>query len=342
MVPDVIGTPFLCGLRICPVPQLIQREEDAYSFSSIKYGTPYISPEHKGPVQASMPPPPVAMAASKLRIQTLQEELKRKDRIIHALEDQNRSHLACEAEKAKFKELAKMNKGWRKHNAIPYTSRLTCIDGVTQDQRGAIKNEKVMFVTEYRFAMERVKKLDAEARELEARVQTSRAEQRDAYRKTQELIKVAEELDVRVAEETRMRIARSSPKETQGTTTTHGNTTDSGGDANMENLSAAATSKNTRLVLNPPKRDRSLSMENSRSARLIPGQPTRERSVTVEEGQPRRLILSQPKRKDITGSPASAKETQPIGLRLGPPRAEKVGADLRRVRSGRVLRPRRR
>ncbi len=315
-------------------------EEDAYSFSSMEYGTPYISPEHKGPIQASMPPPPVAMAASKLRIQTLQEELKRKDRIIHALEAQKRSHLACEAEKAKSKELAKMNKGWRKHNANPYTSRLTCIDGVTQDQRGAIKAEKVIFVTEYQFAMEKVKKLTAEAGELEARVQTSRAEQRDAYRKTQELIKVAEELEVRVAEETRIRVARSSPKETQGTRTTDGNTTDSGGDANMENLSAAATSKNTRLVLNPPKRNRSSSMENNRSSRLRLSQPTRERSLTVEEGPPRRLILSQPKRKDITGSTASVEETQPIRLRLGPPRAEKVGADLRRVCSGRVLRPR--
>ena len=68
-----------------------------------------------------MPPPPVAMAASKLRIKTLEEQLKQKDKIIHELKVANAVNLALAAEEARNKNLAKMNKGWRKHNANPYT-----------------------------------------------------------------------------------------------------------------------------------------------------------------------------------------------------------------------------
>lgn len=169
-----------------------------------------------------MPPPPVATAASKLKIQSLQEQVKQKDRIIRALEAQNRSHIAVAAEQARQRELAKWNKRWRKHNANAYTPRLYRSEEITRDEAGNIGIEKAIFVTEYKLAMERVKEINAEARHAEARVQTLRVEQKSAYCKTQELIKVAEELELNVARETRMRIAKSSPEKDQETMTTNG------------------------------------------------------------------------------------------------------------------------
>lgn len=279
-----------------------------------------------------MPPPPVAMAASKLRIQTLQEQLKQKDRIIHALEAQKRSRLAFEAEKARQKELAKMNMGWRRHNANPHTPWIYRSGEIRGGTEGNVKTEKAVFVTEYRFAIESVKKINAEAELAEARVQTLRAEQRDAYGKAQELIKVAEELEVEVARETRVRVAQSSPKEDQDATTSDGDIPDSAGDVNMGEFSTstATAPENGRLVLNPPKRERSLPTENIRPTRLRLSQPKRERSVSVEEIHPTRFRLSQPKRKvgDESSEPVEA---------LRSTRAEKVRDESHRVRDGRVL-----
>lgn len=282
-----------------------------------------------------MPPPPVAMAASKLRIQTLQEQLKQKDRIIYALEAQKRSRLAFEAEKARQKELAKMNMGWRRHNANPHTPWIYRSGEIKGGTEGNVKTEKAIFVTEYRFAIESVKKVNAEAELAEARVQTLRAEQRDAYRKAQELIKVAEELEVKVARETRVRVAQSSPKEDQDATTSDGDTTNSDGDVKMGEFPTATAPKNGRLVLNPPKRERSLSTENIRPTRLRLSQPKRERSVSVEEIHPTRFRLSQPKRKvgDESSEPVEAFRST---------RAEKVRDESHRVRNGRVLKARRR
>lgn len=273
----------------------IGKNEESNSSSSIKYRTRDVSPTSEVPIQASMPPPPVAMAASTLRIQALEEQLKQKDRIIHAFEAQRRSHLASVAEKAKQNEFHKMNKGWRKHNANPHTPGLYRSERLTEDEKGNVRTEKVIFVTEYKFAMERVKELDAQVGKAKAALQDLRTEQRDAYRKTQELIKVAEELQVKVASKTRMRIARSSPEEDQDTTTIDGNTADSNTDVNMGALSATTAPRNGRLILHPPKPERSLSVEITRSNRLKLRQPKRERSVSAEEDQPTSLRLSQPR-----------------------------------------------
>ena len=308
--------PFICGPSICPVPQLFGQKEDAYSSCSIEQGTQYISPEHDIPIQAPMPPPPVGMAASKLEIQALQKHLKHKDRIIHAYKAQQNSHEAAEAEKDRLRELAKSSRGWRRHNANRITSWSNRIEGLTQDEMNEIKAEKVIFVTEYRFAMEKVEKMNAEAGQAEARVQTAREEQRDACRKTQELVEIAEELGMKVAEETRMRIAKSSLEENQDTTTTDGNTADSDSDVEMEGLSTGTAAKNVRLVLRPPQQKRSLS---------------------VEEIQPSRLRLSQLKREEFEERPAAVKASRPTRLRLSQPRAKKDGEDSQRVRSGCVL-----
>ena len=208
-----------------------------------------------------MPPPPVTMAASKLRIQTLEEQLKQKDKIFHALEAKNHSLRALAAEeatKAREKELAKMNMGWRKHNVNPHTPGLHRSEGITVNDKGNVRTEKAILATKYRFAMERVRRLDAEAGKAKECVQALRAEQRDAYRKTQELIKIAEGLEVKVPRDTRVRIAESSPEEDQDATTTDGNTTDSDGDVNMGGLSIASSPTNGRLVLHPPKVERGL------------------------------------------------------------------------------------
>lgn len=195
-----------------------------------------------------MQPPPVAMAALKLRIQTLHKQL-RQDRIIHALEAQRRSHLASEAEKARQEELARMNKGWCRHNANPHTPWPYRSKGLTKDEEG---NIKVILVTEYRSGMERVNKMNAEAELAKARAKMIQAEQTDAYRKTQELINLAEELKVKIASETRLRTAKSSPEEDQNTTTIEGNSTDSDGNVNMGELWTATGPKNGRLVVSSP------------------------------------------------------------------------------------------
>lgn len=293
-----------------------------------------------------MPPPPVAMAASKIKIRDLEEQLQQKNKIIRALEAQRRSHLASVAEKEKYREFAKMNKGWRKHNALPHTPRLYRSEATTNDEDGNIKTEKVIFVTEYRFAMERVKEVKAEAELEETRAKELRAEQKDVYRKTQELMKVAEELKVKVGRKRWMRIAKASPKEDQDTPTTDRNTTDSD-DVNMGVVSTPTTSKHARLLLHPPKQEESLSKEEIHPTRLRLSRPKRERSASVEEIHPARLRLSQPKRErsksveeieeKVEESSVRGEAFRPTRLRLSKPRGERVGEDSHRVRSGRIL-----
>ena len=242
-----------------------------------------------------MPPPPVEMAASKLRTQALQDQLKEKDKIIDALQAEKRSYLAAVAEEARNKHWAKMNKGWRKHNAVPHRPSLYRSEAITEDERGNINNEKVIFVTEYKIAMEKVTKLNAEAGLAEARVETLRAKQEDAHLMTRELIKMAEALQVEVARAVRMRTAESSPEEDQDTTRIDRDTANSDGDVKMGGLSSATGTKSSRLILNPPKRDTYMSIESVRPFRLRLSQPKRERSVSVKEIRPTRLRLSQPK-----------------------------------------------
>ena len=297
----------------------------------MNYGTRDISPRNNGLVQALMPPPPVTMAASTLTIQSLQQQVKQKDRVILALKAQNRSHLAVRAEQARQRELAKRNKGWHKHNANPFALDLYRSERFNKDDAGNINIEKVIFVTEYKFAMERVKEVNAEAARAEARVQILRAEQDSAHRKTRELIQVAEELELEVAREMRTRVAKSSPEDDQDTVTTDGESTDSHGDEKWGERSTAAGRKNGRLVLNPPKRERSLSMRNTRPTYLRLSQPKRERSVSVEGIQPTRLRLNPPKRKDGEGSPV------PVDRKLSQPGATQVRKDPDKVRSGRVI-----
>ena len=74
--------------------------------------------------------------------------------------------------------------------------------------------------------------MNVKAGRAEARVQRFQNEQRDAYRKTRELIEVAKDLEIKVTRETRMRAARSFPKEDQEATTPNRDTTISD-DVNM-------------------------------------------------------------------------------------------------------------
>ena len=112
--------------------RLIWQKEDAYSSFSIKYGARNISWKNGGPVQASMPPPPVTMAASKLRIQNHQQVVKLKDKIIDALQAEKRSYLSAAAEEAAKRAHTKVNTLWRKHRALPSTPWLCRSEGTTK------------------------------------------------------------------------------------------------------------------------------------------------------------------------------------------------------------------
>lgn len=273
-----------------------------------------------------MPPPPIAMDASKLKIRDLEERLKHKDSVIRAFEAQKRSNIAAVAEFEKQKEFAKMNKGWRKHNANPHTPQLYRSQAITEDEYGNIKTEKVIFVTEYKFAMERVEEMRAEAELAETRVKALRAEHKNVYRKTQELMKVAKELKVKVGRERWMRIAKATPKEDQDTPTTNGNPTDSDDHVNTRGSSTPTTSKHARLLLHPPKREGSLPMEELCPTRLRLSPPKRERCGSLEEIE-----------EKLEESSAEGETFGPTRLRLSQPRAENVGEVSHRVRNGRIL-----
>ena len=284
-----------------------------------------------------MPPPPITMAASILRLENLHDQLKEKDKLICALQAEKRSYLAAAAEEARNREHAKMNKGWRKHNAMPHTTLLHRSKGTTEDEKANIKLEKMVFVSEYRIAMEKVKDLNAEAELAEAWAQTLLQEQRDASRNIQDLIKVAKELKVKIADETRMRIAESRPKENQDTRTTSRNTTNSNGDVNMGEFLTATVPKTRRLVLRPPKREKSLSTEHFRATRIRLSQPKRAKSQSVEEIQPTRLRLYPPKERNIEENPLPVEGPRSSRLRLSQPKPEKARHNSDRVLSGRVL-----
>ena len=71
-----------------------------------------------------MPPPPVTVAASKLKIPHLQQEIKLEDKIIDALQAERRSYLSTVAEEAGKREHIKMKTLWRKHSALHLTPSL--------------------------------------------------------------------------------------------------------------------------------------------------------------------------------------------------------------------------
>lgn len=280
-----------------------------------------------------MAPPPITMAASKLSIESLHDQLKKKDKTILALQAEKRSYLAAAAEEARKRQHAKMNRGWRKHNAIPHTALLYRTEGTTTDEKANINLEKMVFVSEYRFAIEKIKEMNAEVGLAEARAQTLLQKQRDAYRRTQELIKVAEELKVKVTDETSVRIAESAPKEDPDTRTNGKNTTNSDGDVNMGEFLTATAPKIRRLVLIPPK----LWIKDVRATRLRLSLPKREKSLPMEETHPIQLRLSQPSRKDIEESSLHAKDARSSRRRLSQPKPEHTSDNFDRVLGGRVL-----
>ena len=102
-----------------------------------------------------------------------------------------------------------------------------------------------------------------------------------------------------------------------------------------EHLTATAQ-KNGRLVLKPPKLERSWSMEKIQPTHLRLSQPKRERSVSVEETQAPQLRLRPPKRKNEEKSPVPIEAFRPSHRRLNQLGATKVRKDRDRVRSGRV------
>lgn len=280
-----------------------------------------------------MAPPPATIAVSKLSIEKLHDQIKEKDKIIFALQAEKRSYLAAAAEEARRREHAKMNKGWRKHHAIPHTTLLHRTGGTTKDEKDNINLDQMVFVSEYRFAMEKIKEMNAEVGLAEARAQTQLQKQRDAYHRTQELIKVAKELKVKITDETRVRIAKSTPKEDPDTRTTNKNTTDSDGDVNMEEFLTVTAPKIRRLVLNPPK----LPIKDLRPTRLRLSQPKREKSLPMKETQPIRLRLGRPERNDIEESSLPAEGPRPSRLRLSMPKPEHARDDSDRVLGGQVL-----
>ena len=158
--------------------------------------------------------------------------------------------------------------------------------------------------------------MNAEAGRAETRVQTLQNEQRDAYRKTRKMIEVAKDLEIKVTRETIIKAARSFPKEDQEATTPNRHTTISD-DVNMAEPSIATAPKTRRLVLNPPKRERSPSMETRRPYQPRSSQPKQKKSVAVECIL---LRLGQPKRKDLEQSQLPLKNFRSRGLKLSQPK----------------------
>lgn len=107
------------------------------------------------------------------------------------------------------------------------------------------------------------------------------------------MIEVAKDLEIKVTGETIIKAARSFPREDQEATTPNRHTTISD-DVNMAEPSIATAPKTRRLVLNPPKRERSPSMENRRPYQPRSSQPKHKKSVAVECIL---LRLGQPKKK---------------------------------------------
>ena len=95
---------------------------------------------------------------------------------------------------------------------------------------------------------------------------------------------------------------------------------------NMRGISPPTTSKHARILLHPPKREESLSMEEIRPTRLRLSQPKREKSVSVEEIE-----------EEVGEISVQGEAFRPIRSRLSQPRAKKVGEVLHRVRNGRIL-----
>lgn len=273
------------------------------------------------------------MAASKLTVKKFLDQIEDKDKTIFALQAEQRSYLAVVTEEARNKGHAKMGKGWRKHNAVPHTTLLDRTEGITKNEKDNIDHEKMVFVSEYRFAMEKIKEMIAEVGLAEARAQTLPRKQRDVHRRTRELIKVAEELEVKIMDEMRVRTAESAPEEDPGMRTTNKNTTDSDGNVNTGEFLTATAPKIRRLILNPPK----LSRKDVRVTRLRLSPPKREKSLPMEQIQRIRLRLSQTKREDIEESSLPAEGPRPERLRLSMPKPEHAGDNSDRVLGGRVL-----
>ena len=100
----------------------------------------------------------------------------------------------------------------------------------------------MIFVSEYKIAMGKVRETNVEAGRAEARFQALQKQQRDAYRKTEQLIEVAKDIEIKVTRETRIRATRLSPKEDWEVITPNRDTTISD-DVNVVELSIATALK---------------------------------------------------------------------------------------------------
>ena len=118
------------------------------------------------------------MAASKLKLQGLQDQLKEKDKLICALQADKQSYLATAAQEARNEEYGKMNRGWRKHNVMPHEPMLIRGKGATKDEKKQHRYGEGVFITDYIFIVEKVNEMDLGAERAEAQVQKLRDKHR--------------------------------------------------------------------------------------------------------------------------------------------------------------------
>lgn len=158
-----------------------------------------------------------------------------------------------------------------------------------------------------------------------------------AYRKTQELIKVADELRVKVTKETRTRIAMSSPMKDQATTTSNATTTASDRNVNRGELSIATAPRKDQRELNRQTREGSLYI---RHTHMKLGQPKRERPSSVTEYQPVRMRLKPPMKENFEEDPVPLEAVRHSPFENEPTQGGAswgLGEDSRRVHNSRVL-----
>ena len=208
------------------------------------------------------------------------------------------------------------------------------------DPRGQVRKEKVIFVTEYKYALDRVNEMNARANQAEsqakiaeAAVQRMRAEQNVAYRKTEELLKETKELGVLISGAASMRINKASNDEEYDDIrrTIDGNRMVHNEIVTMEEIKNSSGGRKTRLRLNPPQREKPRYGGERHPGRLWLNPPKPEKWICMEEEttiRHTRLRLSQPKRE----SGAFGEESHKVCTG----RVSKVLVDANTYRNGRA------
>ena len=158
---------------------------------------------------------------------------------------------------------------------MPHKPLLIRGKGATKDEKKKHRYGEGVFITDYILSWRKSMRWTWEPSEQRLRYKSCETST-DAYRKTQGLIGVVEELEIKLERKMRTRIAESSPEDDEDTITTDGDTANSDGNVDMGGFLAASAPKTKQLILNPLKLENPLSIWNVRAIRLRLNQPKRE------------------------------------------------------------------